>query len=441
MKRLLFALSACGLLLPACAPSGEVTESADPALTAADPAVAAFYAGKAFSTLQPKAQAAVKAALDASKGQASRHAMLDLFKSPSWILLGGITDGASCTSTGADAQTRIALWLESAGIASESANVVDARLVANVGTIRGALAEGVQHLDGLFGRLHAALATATPPFREPSFWCATTTTGASPSPSPTPAPGTTTKPEPTTTHASRGVESAKDAQDALADLFRQVEVAPSAGLVRDWDALRGRYHASLAKAPTAHRDALRDARRLGSATLARDAASARRFDAAADLADAMARRGVAADVGAMRVLHTVVAEDHQGRLRVRGEEVSAGHGKDRAYLPGAAVAEATDALFGELRARLRDGEAAPAMAALVDQRLISIHPFMNANGRTTRLVSNLVLARAGFPPAVGVEDVRTTLFWQRGAVDRDAALERITLGMNHAVRLLEGGVA
>lgn len=40
------------------------------------------------------------------------------------------------------------------------------------------------------------------------------------------------------------------------------------------------------------------------------------------------------------------------------------------------------------------------LAALAHHRLVAIHPFMDGNGRTARLVMNLILMRAGYPPTV-----------------------------------------
>lgn len=40
------------------------------------------------------------------------------------------------------------------------------------------------------------------------------------------------------------------------------------------------------------------------------------------------------------------------------------------------------------------------LAALAHHRLVAIHPFIDGNGRTARLVMNLILMRAGYPPAV-----------------------------------------
>ena len=41
-----------------------------------------------------------------------------------------------------------------------------------------------------------------------------------------------------------------------------------------------------------------------------------------------------------------------------------------------------------------------ALASIAHHRLVSIHPFVDGNGRTARLVMNLILMRAGYPPTV-----------------------------------------
>lgn len=40
------------------------------------------------------------------------------------------------------------------------------------------------------------------------------------------------------------------------------------------------------------------------------------------------------------------------------------------------------------------------LAALAHHRLTEIHPFIDGNGRTARLVMNLILFRHGYPPAI-----------------------------------------
>lgn len=39
-------------------------------------------------------------------------------------------------------------------------------------------------------------------------------------------------------------------------------------------------------------------------------------------------------------------------------------------------------------------------AALAHLKLVDIHPFSDGNGRTSRLVMNLILLRAGYPPVI-----------------------------------------
>ncbi|HRQ42671.1 MAG TPA: Fic family protein [Chloroflexota bacterium] len=41
-----------------------------------------------------------------------------------------------------------------------------------------------------------------------------------------------------------------------------------------------------------------------------------------------------------------------------------------------------------------------ALAALAHHQLVAIHPFLDGNGRTARLILNLILLRAGYPPAI-----------------------------------------
>ncbi|MFQ5575466.1 MAG: Fic family protein, partial [Anaerolineae bacterium] len=40
------------------------------------------------------------------------------------------------------------------------------------------------------------------------------------------------------------------------------------------------------------------------------------------------------------------------------------------------------------------------LAALAHHKLVAIHPFIDGNGRTARLIMNLILIRAGYPPAI-----------------------------------------
>ena len=63
------------------------------------------------------------------------------------------------------------------------------------------------------------------------------------------------------------------------------------------------------------------------------------------------------------------------------------------------------ALMGDFAAWLRDAPATPETAFTAHHRLVDIHPFNDGNGRTARLLMNLVLIRGGYPPvAVRPED-------------------------------------
>ena len=40
------------------------------------------------------------------------------------------------------------------------------------------------------------------------------------------------------------------------------------------------------------------------------------------------------------------------------------------------------------------------LAALAHYKLVHIHPFIDGNGRTSRLLMNMILMQAGFPPVI-----------------------------------------
>lgn len=56
------------------------------------------------------------------------------------------------------------------------------------------------------------------------------------------------------------------------------------------------------------------------------------------------------------------------------------------------------ALMGDFAAWLGASPSGPETAFTAHLRLVSIHPFNDGNGRTARLLMNLILIRAGYPP-------------------------------------------
>ena len=58
------------------------------------------------------------------------------------------------------------------------------------------------------------------------------------------------------------------------------------------------------------------------------------------------------------------------------------------------------ALMGDFAQWLASAQATPETAFAAHRRLVAIHPFNDGNGRTARLLMNLVLLRGGYPPVV-----------------------------------------
>lgn len=80
----------------------------------------------------------------------------------------------------------------------------------------------------------------------------------------------------------------------------------------------------------------------------------------------------------------------------------------RHYLRAEQLLQATIDLF-EWYAEQRERMPAPIIAAQCFQRLVSLHPFADANGRTARLIADWTLLLAGLPPAL-LEGANMALF-------------------------------
>lgn len=107
----------------------------------------------------------------------------------------------------------------------------------------------------------------------------------------------------------------------------------------------------------------------------------------------------------IRTLHRLAAgqstQGNAGRYADRPRSLDTGNGvlefPEPAEIP---------ALVAGLQAWLAERQYEPAAAFDAHLRLARIHPFNDSNGRTARLLMNLILARAGFPPVAVRPDDR-----------------------------------
>jgi len=99
----------------------------------------------------------------------------------------------------------------------------------------------------------------------------------------------------------------------------------------------------------------------------------------------------------VRNLHALVvkrsAPEIAGRYATAGRYVITDAGRHAFPTPAE-----IPALMGEFSAWLAMSPATPDGAFEAHRRLVDIHPFNDGNGRTARLLMNLVLLRAGYPP-------------------------------------------
>lgn len=99
----------------------------------------------------------------------------------------------------------------------------------------------------------------------------------------------------------------------------------------------------------------------------------------------------------LRSLHSLVVKrsnpEIAGRYADQGRFVLTDNGRHAFPSPSE-----VPALMGDFTRWLSEAEATPMTAFTAHRRLVDIHPFNDGNGRTSRLLMNLVLIRAGYPP-------------------------------------------
>ena len=114
-----------------------------------------------------------------------------------------------------------------------------------------------------------------------------------------------------------------------------------------------------------------------------------------DFALAVARRGEPLGERTVKELHAILMR------RVDAEEAGRYSAYERRIQGAPVVFPGPLQVPGEMEAFgawLASQPAEPEAAVEAHFRLVSIHPFSDGNGRTSRLLMNLILAQAGYPP-------------------------------------------
>jgi Fic family protein len=111
----------------------------------------------------------------------------------------------------------------------------------------------------------------------------------------------------------------------------------------------------------------------------------------------LARQAVPLREADIRNLHRLVMQRSDpgmaGRYANQGRYVETDSG--RHHFPSPAE---VPALMGDFAQWLGAAPATPESAFAAHRRLLEIHPFNDGNGRTARLLMNLILLRGGYPP-------------------------------------------
>lgn len=96
-----------------------------------------------------------------------------------------------------------------------------------------------------------------------------------------------------------------------------------------------------------------------------------------------------------------IEKEYAGRYRNAGVRITGAN-----FTPPNALK--VDALMNELLAWVHEEHALPLVvkACIFHHRFVWIHPFFDGNGRTTRLLFNLLLMQQGYPPAIILQQDR-----------------------------------
>ncbi len=137
------------------------------------------------------------------------------------------------------------------------------------------------------------------------------------------------------------------------------------------------------------------------------------------LVESLAEKREPVTAGVVRQLHVLVLaridDDNAGQYRQLPVRIAgAAHEPPPAREVPARMTDWADWLAAQVSAGAEPVE----LAAVAHHRLVSIHPFLDGNGRTARLVMNLVLLRTGYPPAIIARANRAQYYRALAAADR-----------------------
>lgn len=206
-------------------------------------------------------------------------------------------------------------------------------------------------------------------------------------------------------------------------------------------ALEQRLEHVAATAPSVDPAVLLAARLGGSTTLGRPGASLTAWLAANEVAASVAQKEAPFTVEVLRRINARLRELGPSDAAVAPlRDTDAFMGSRRCPSPGdleALLAPMTEAVVA------RASDVHPiAGAALLQQWILSVHPFGDANGRTARLAADGLLAQYGYPPATYASPARATnavVDHGRAPISVLASARIVLRGVANTVELLATG--
>ncbi len=134
-----------------------------------------------------------------------------------------------------------------------------------------------------------------------------------------------------------------------------------------------------------------------------------------DLIEGLARGKKPIDHMTIQEVHETVTKgilEDAGRYRTQNVRIA---GARKTPPPYSKILKLMDELIASLKKPKRNPI---EMAAILHHGLVAIHPFVDGNGRVSRLLSNLYLLRHGYPPAILRKEDRGKYYRYLGEADR-----------------------